>query len=168
MRRTTLHRTSVTALAAAALLLTGCGSQSQDAKTGSGSVSPSPASSSPSSPSATAPTAPSGTCAPQTQLTAADSGRTVCLGPGSTLRITLDGTKERPWKQISADGGALKAANPGFVIQPGDATAAFTAAAPGTVHLTSSRPMCAQPTGPGQVSCKGIQEWTVTVTVHAG
>ncbi len=75
------------------------------------------------------------------------------------------GTKARPWKPVTAHGGALQAINAGFVIQPGDATAAYRAVAPGTVKLSSSRPLCAEPTGSGQFSCKGIQEWTVTVTV---
>lgn len=171
MRRTTLHRTSAAAVAAAALLLAGCGSQDGGGGTGSGSLSPSPAQSSthsqPQSPSPSQSPAPSGSggsCAPRTQLDAGDNGRTVCLAKGQTLRLTLDGTKERPWKPVTADGGALKAANPGFVIQPGDAVAAFQAVAPGTAHLTSSRPLCASRSG--QMSCKGIQGWTVTVEVH--
>jgi hypothetical protein len=64
-----------------------------------------------------------------------------------------------------ASGSALKGINAGFVILPGQATAAYQAVATGTEKLTSSRPLCAEPTAPGQVSCKGIQEWTVTVNV---
>ncbi|KUN01439.1 hypothetical protein AQI95_31455 [Streptomyces yokosukanensis] len=150
MRRTT---TSL-ALAAAALLLAGCGSNSGSDSAGGGKVSPS------------APSAPaSGGCAADVQLKAADGGRTVCVEKGGEVRLTLDGTKSRPWKPVMASGTALRGINAGFVIQPGDAGAAYHAVADGTVKLTSSRPLCAQPTAPGQVSCKGIQDWTVTVTV---
>ncbi|EST25652.1 hypothetical protein [Streptomyces roseochromogenus] len=154
MRRTT---TSL-ALAAAALLLAGCGSQSGSDNAGGSKVSPS--ASSPSS-------APSkGGCAPQVELKAADSSRTVCVAKGGEVRLTLKGTKSRPWKPVMVSGSALKGINAGFVLQPGDATAAYHAVAAGTVKLTSSRPLCAEPTAPGQVSCKGIQEWTVTVNVR--
>ncbi|MET8947770.1 hypothetical protein ABZX30_30585 [Streptomyces sp. NPDC004542] len=182
MRRTTLHRTSVAAAAAAALLLVGCGSQGGGGGTGSDSVPPSPSqtptptptppptpsdsasqSTSPSNPPS-APSSPAGSCTPRTQLDATDNGRTVCLARGQVLRLTLDGTKDRPWKPVAAEGGAVRAANPGFVIQPGDAVAAFEGVTPGTARLTSSRPLCAS--RPGQVSCKGIEGWTVTVEVR--
>ncbi|MFF4400166.1 hypothetical protein [Streptomyces sp. NPDC001480] len=186
MPRTTLHRTFAVAATAAALLLAGCGSQDGGGKAG-GSVSPSQSqspphsqsptpsptptpsdsasqSTSPSAPPSPSPTGPAGSCTPRTQLDATDNGRTVCLAKGQVLRLTLDGTKSRPWKPVAAEGGALKATNPGFVIQPGDAVAAFEAVAPGTAHLTSSRPLCAS--RPGQLSCKGIQDWKVTVEVR--
>ncbi|MFF9173720.1 hypothetical protein [Streptomyces sp. NPDC014793] len=155
-----MRRTTTLALAAAGLLLAGCGSQSggdggDDTGGGSGKVSPS-ASGSPSS----------GTCVSHAELTAADNGHTVCLTKGGELRLTLDGTKDRPWKPVAASGPALEAINSGFVIQPGDATAAYRAKAAGTTKLTSSRPMCPEPTASGQVSCKGVQEWAVTVTVR--
>ncbi|MFF7351849.1 MULTISPECIES: hypothetical protein [Streptomyces] len=151
MRRTT---TSL-ALAAAALLLAGCGSHS-GTDTGSAGKPSAPASSAPGK----------GGCAALVQLKAADSGRTVCVAKGGEVRLALDGTKSRPWKPVAAAGTGLKGINAGFVIQPGQATAAYQAVAPGTVKLTSSRPLCAQPTASGQVSCKGIQEWTVTVNVR--
>ncbi|WP_330458083.1 hypothetical protein OIB37_14960 [Streptomyces sp. NBC_00820] len=187
MRRTT---PTATALAAAALLLAGCGSTGgADARGGGGTVSPSaptpspspsatspaPSPSSSSSSSPASPAAPSssatppstgGGCSGHAELTAADNGRTVCLTKGGELRLTLDGTKGRPWKPVAASGGALRAINGGIVLLPGDATAAYQAAASGTAHLTSSRPLCAQPTAPGQVSCKGIQDWAVTVRVR--
>ncbi|MER6977524.1 hypothetical protein ABT317_11005 [Streptomyces carpinensis] len=71
--------------------------------------------------------------------------------------------EDRPWTPVKATGTALKGADAGIVIMPGDALAAYTAVAPGTARLTSSRPLCA--TGPGKISCQGIQEWTVTVRV---
>ncbi|MEU6090602.1 hypothetical protein ABZ865_28100 [Streptomyces sp. NPDC047085] len=154
-----MRRTTPLALAAAALLLAGCGSQSGggpgSGTDDNGKVSPSPS----------ATTSEGGACVSHAELTAADNGRTVCLTLGGELRLTLDGTKSRPWKPVMTSGTALEAINAGFVIQPGDATAAYKAVHPGTAKLTSSRPLCAEPTAPGQVSCEGIQEWTVTVTV---
>ncbi|MGW0879547.1 hypothetical protein [Streptomyces sp. NPDC002671] len=154
-----MRRTTPIALAAAALLLTACGSQSGGGDSGSNdNVSPSAPTRSPN------PTA--GACTSRLELTAADNGRTVCLVKGGELRLTLDGTKERPWKPVSLTGTALEAINAGLVLLPGDASAAYRAVAAGKAELTSSRPLCAEPTAPGQMSCKGIQEWKVTVTVR--
>ncbi|WP_055495252.1 hypothetical protein [Streptomyces sp. TP-A0356] len=183
MRRTTPHRTTTTVVAVAAtLLLAGCGSQGGAGAAGSGSVSPSASASGPASgapsgspsltpsqPSSVPPSgAPSGTtsgtaCAPQVQLTAADTGRVVCLTTGGRISLTLEGTRDRPWTSVRASGSALRATNAGIAVQPGNATAAFDAVAPGTARLTSTRPLCTK--RPGQRSCLGIQEWTVTVTV---
>lgn len=160
-----MRRTTPLAIAAAALLLAACGSQSDGTggRGGNDKVSPS---SSP-TPSASPTASPGGTgCVTHLELTASDTGRTVCLTKGGELRLTLDGTRARPWKPVEASGPALKAINAGFVIQPGDATAAYQASTSGTTELTSSRPLCATPTAPGQVSCKGLQEWTVTVRVR--
>ena len=183
MRRTTLKRTTAVAVSAAALLLAGCGANSGGGAGGSSGVSPSgsptaspspsssvpPSSSSsvpPSAPGSTAPSAsrPSGGCTTRLELTAADTGRTVCLTKGGQVRLTLDGTKDRPWSPVKVTGSALKATNAGIVIQPGDATAAYDAVAPGTARLTSTRPLCAKQ--PGQNMCMGIQQWSVTVTVE--
>ncbi|MEU9379680.1 hypothetical protein AB0D38_01180 [Streptomyces sp. NPDC048279] len=162
MRRTTVHRASLAA--ATLLLLAGCGSQSGSTDQGSGTVSSSPSPGGPAaSPSQSGST---GGCTPATsELTAADDRATVCVAVGGTLRLTLDGTEQRPWKAVTVSGDALRATNGGIVLQPGDASAAYTAVASGTVTLTSSRPLCAEPTAPGGVSCKGIQEWQVTVRV---
>ncbi|BBC95750.1 hypothetical protein ACFY2H_25310 [Streptomyces griseofuscus] len=144
-----MRRTTLLALAATPLLLAGCGTHSSSSA--SQKVSPVPG---------------GPVCRNDVRLTAADSGRTVCVAKGGEVRLSLGGTKERPWKPVTVTGGALKAINSGLVIRPGNAEAAYHASAPGTGKLTSSRPMCA--TAPGQMSCKGIQEWTVTVTVKSG
>ncbi|WBO66040.1 hypothetical protein [Streptomyces camelliae] len=157
MRRST---TSLAALAGAVLLLAGCGS-----KSGSGTHPGSAGQVSPPAPSASASASAPGGCPATVELKAADTGRTVCVAKGGEVRLTLDGTKSRPWKPVMASGTALKGINAGFVVQPGNATAAYQAVATGTEKLTSSRPLCAKPTKPGGVSCMGIQEWTVTVTV---
>ena len=169
MRRTTPQRTTVVAVAAAALLLAGCGTQSGGGAGGSGSVSPSgspTASSSAPAPGSTAPSASGspGGCTTRLELTAADRGRTVCVTKGGQIRLTLDGTRDRPWSPVKVTGGALNATNSGIVIQPGDAVAAYDAVAPGTARLTSTRPLCAK--HPGQKMCMGIQQWSVTVTVE--
>ena len=149
MRRTTHHR--ILALTALPLLLAGCGTQSGGDAGGSGTVSPSPT------------TTRQGCGTAPAELGAADTGRTFCLTTGGVLRLTLDGTADRPWAPVTVKGTGLQATNSGIVLQAGDASSAFKAVSAGTTHLTSSRPLCA--TKPGQVSCKGLQEWTVTVVV---
>ncbi|MFI8346711.1 hypothetical protein [Streptomyces sp. NPDC085596] len=146
MRRTTSRALAATALL---LLLVGCGGESTPSASARPSAVPSR----------------SGGCADQVRLTSAAAGKTVCLERGGELRLTLDGTKSRAWEPVRVSGDALTAINTGIVLQPGDATAAYRAAATGTVHLTSSRPLCARPTTPGGVSCKGIQEFRVTVRI---
>ncbi|MBV2354402.1 hypothetical protein KUM39_08495 [Streptomyces sp. J2-1] len=140
--------TTFTALAAAALLLTGCGAGTGSADKGAPKAPPSHS---------------TGTCASHVELTAADNGHTVCVTRGGEVRLTLDGTKDRPWAGPTVTGGSLTAINAGLVLRPGDATAAYSAQAPGTSTLTSSRPLCAQK--PGEMSCKGLQSWTATVRV---
>ncbi|MEU6007791.1 hypothetical protein [Streptomyces sp. NPDC047453] len=162
MRRSTLHGTTVTA-AAVTLLLVGCGAQHDGAGSGKDGTPtrPTTAPASPSGPASPTGTAPG--CTDRAELTAADSGRTLCLTVGGQVRLTLDGTKDRPWAPVRSSGTALRAANAGIVILPGDAVAAFDAVTPGTARLTSARPLCA--TGPGRIACQGIQQWTVTVRV---
>ncbi|MGW1257816.1 hypothetical protein ACWD5Q_22150 [Streptomyces sp. NPDC002513] len=178
MRRTTPHGTITTPLvaAAAALLLAGCGGQGSGV-TGAGGAPSRPPSASPSAspsappsvpPSKAAPVPPSPTatgpeCAPEVRLTAADTGHAVCLTGGGRLRLTLAGSKDRPWSPVTVMGGALKAVNAGIGSAPGDTIAAFDAVAPGTARLTATRPLCAK--HPGQMSCLGIERWTVTVMV---
>ncbi|MFC8674698.1 hypothetical protein ACFUEN_18730 [Streptomyces griseorubiginosus] len=156
MRRTT-HRTTL-ALAALTLLAgAGCGTQAGSDGGGAATVSPPP----PSSASPSASSSPGCTSVPE--LGASDSGARVCLAVGDTVRLSLDGTKSRPWSPVTVEGTGLEPVNSGFVLQPGDANAAYRAVSAGQVRLTSSRPLCATETG--KVSCKGIQEWRVTVVI---
>ena len=159
--RPTTHRTAL-ASAALTLLLAGCGTQAGSEGGGSDTVSP-PPSSSPSSPSPSSPSPSSPDCTSASELDAADSGSTVCLAVGDTIRISLDGTKSRPWKPVAVDGSGLEATNSGIVLLPGDASSAYKAVSAGQVRLSSQRPLCATETG--RVSCKGIQEWWVAVLV---
>ena len=158
MRRSTPHTTL--AVAAIALVLAGCGGRSGSGAGASGTVSSSPTSTRTTSP--TPATSPPG-CTAAATLGARDSGRTVCLAVGDTIRISLDGTAKRPWKPVTVSGSGLQAVNSGFVLQPGDASAAFKAVSDGRTRLRSTRPLCATQTG--RVSCLGIQEWWVTVLV---
>ncbi|MDQ0599033.1 uncharacterized protein YceK [Streptomyces canus] len=137
----------IATLAVTVLLLAGCGTQTGGDRGDSGdSVSPSPSG-----------------CTSVPELHAADNGRTVCLAVGGTLRVALDGAKNRPWTPVTAEGSGLKAANSGIVLLPGDANAAFEAVSAGRTKLSSSRPLCAAETG--KVSCKGLQDWSVTVVI---
>ncbi|MDX3456669.1 hypothetical protein PV396_32770 [Streptomyces sp. ME02-8801-2C] len=172
MRRTTRrhtirrHTTPALSVLALAIALAGCADPTDSGKGGGISVSPSsPTSASPSASASpkTSPTPGSTDCSPTATLGARDSGRTVCLAVGDTVRISLDGTSERPWKPLTASGSGLKAANSGIVLRTGDASAAFEAVSAGRTRLESTRPLCA--TGPDRVSCRGIQEWWVTVVV---
>ncbi|MGW3635762.1 hypothetical protein ACWD7F_37560 [Streptomyces sp. NPDC005122] len=153
MRPTNPHPVhALAALAALTLLLAGCGTQSGGDDPGGGGTVP---------PSSTK--HPQGCDTPPAELGTADAGRTYCLATGGELRLSLDGTADRPWTPVKADGNGLEATNSGIVLRAGDASAAFRAVSAGTVRLTSSRPLCA--TEPHRVSCKGLQEWTVTVRV---
>ncbi|WP_328679175.1 hypothetical protein [Streptomyces sp. NBC_00343] len=140
------------AVATLALALTGCGDTKSD--TGSGSVSPS---------SSPTPSKSRSACTAKETLAATDTNGTFCVTTGNTVRILLDGTTTRPWAPVKTVGSGLKATNSGILIRPGDASNAYQAVSAGTVKLTSSRPLCA--TAPHKISCKGIQEWSVTVVV---
>ncbi|TQJ89880.1 hypothetical protein [Streptomyces sp. SLBN-31] len=158
MRRSIPH--TALAVTALALALAGCGGGTDSGKGGdSGTVSSSPTP----APTTPTPSASATGCAPAATLDAGDSGRTVCLSVGDTVRISLDGTTKRPWKPVTVSGSGLQAVNSGFVLQPGDASAAFKAVSDGRTRLESTRPLCATQTG--RVSCLGIQEWWVTVVV---
>ncbi|MER7924967.1 MULTISPECIES: hypothetical protein [unclassified Streptomyces] len=139
------------AVATLALALTGCGTKSD---TGSSTVSPS---------SSPTPSKSRAACTAKETLAATDTNGTFCLTTGNTVRILLDGTTTRPWAPVKTVGTGLKATNSGILIRPGDASNAYEAVSAGTVKLTSSRPLCA--TAPHKISCKGIQEWSVTVVV---
>ncbi|WP_327697595.1 hypothetical protein [Streptomyces sp. NBC_00459] len=146
MCRTTRRRTTLALVAfTLALTVAGCADRTDSGKDG-GNSAPTPVG-----------------CTAVTTLGARDSGRTVCLAVGDTVRISLDGTSERPWKPVTLSGPGLTATNSGLVLPPGDASAAFKAVSAGRTRLESTRPLCAARTG--QVSCRGIQEWRVTVVV---
>ncbi|WP_405470364.1 hypothetical protein [Streptomyces canus] len=149
-------RKTILALATLTLLLAGCGTEAGNGKGGAGDRV------SPSSPAPT-PTPTATGCTTRAELGATDSGDTVCLAVGDTIRISLDGTKSRPWKPVAVVGSGLEATNSGIVLLPGDASSAYKAVSAGQVRLSSQRPLCATDTG--RVSCKGIQEWWVAVEV---
>jgi hypothetical protein len=153
------------AVAGSALfLLSACGTQNGKG-TDVGAPAPAPSSSS-SSPAASGGTPASTGCTARATLTTTANRDTVCVTEGGRIDITLDGTTDRPWAPVEITGSALTPTNAGIAIQNGDAVAAYKAESPGKVTLTSSRPLCAK-AKPGQMSCKGLQVWTVTVTVKA-
>lgn len=159
-----MRHTTVTAVAAAALLLTGCGAQSGRPADGSPSASPS----STGTPGPGGGSGTAGACATEVELTVRDTGRVVCVTTGGTVRVTLDGTPDRPWAPVTSEGAALTPTNAGIGAPRGDAIAAYRATAPGTAHLNSTQPLCATPTAPGQVACLGLRQWAVTVRVANG
>jgi hypothetical protein len=158
MRRISPHIPLAVA-GSALLLLTGCGTQTGTA--GAGSVAASPSSSSSSSPSGSATKA---GCTEEKALTAADNNSTVCVTKGGQVRLTLDGTADKPWAAVEASGSALTPVNAGIGAPAGDKVSAYRAASDGKVTLTSSRPMCAK-AKPGQMQCKALMTWMVTVVV---
>src|SRR5437870_4391294 len=104
MRRSIPHTTL--ALVALTLALAGCGHQADSGKGGgSNTVSSSPT---PTTRHTASPTPSPTGCAAASTLDAADSGHTVCLAVGDTLRISLDGTAKRPWKPVTASGSVLQ------------------------------------------------------------
>jgi hypothetical protein len=154
-----MRRTTTAAVAATAFLLAGCGATHPGGPGATGSTGSTPVAGGTSS---------NRSCTAEAVLTAADTGRTLCVTAGGTIRVTLDGTPDRPWSPVTADGGALTPINAGIGAPRGDTIAAYRATAPGTARLTSSQPLCASPTAPGQVACLGLREWTVTVRVANG
>ena len=157
MRRISPHIPLAVA-GSALLLLTGCGTQTGTAGAGSVAASPSPSPSSPSS-SATKPG-----CTAEKALTAADNNSTVCVTKGGQVRLSLDGTADKPWAAVEVSGSALTPVNAGIGAPAGDKVSAYRAASDGKVTLTSSRPMCAK-AKPGQMQCKALMTWMVTVVV---
>ncbi|MDX2709689.1 hypothetical protein PV350_43815 [Streptomyces sp. PA03-6a] len=154
-----MRHTTAAVLAATALLLTGCGTQSGGPADGGRSSAPGATG------SAGSGAGTGGACVSEAALTTADTGRTVCLTAGGTVRVTLDGTPDRPWSPVTSEGGALTPTNAGIGAPRGDTIAAYRATASGTARLTATQPLCATPTAPDQVACLGLREWTVTVRV---
>jgi hypothetical protein len=154
MRRISPHIPLAVA-GSALLLLTGCGTQTGTA--GAGSVAASPSLSPSSSATKTG-------CKAEAALTAADNNSTVCVTKGGQIRLTLDGTADKPWAAVEASGSALTPVNAGIGAPAGDKVSAYRASSDGTVTLTSSRPMCAK-AKPGQMQCKALMTWMVTVVV---
>ena len=157
MRRISpLNRLVPLAVAGSALLLlTGCGTQTGTA--GAGSVAASPSLSPSSSATKTG-------CKAEAALTAADNNSTVCVTKGGQVRLSLDGTADKPWAAVEVSGSALTPVNAGVGAAAGDTVSAYRAASDGKVTLTSSRPMCAK-AKPGQMQCKALMTWMVTVVV---
>jgi hypothetical protein len=170
---------AVVLLAGVALAAAACGSQSASPPVTTGATSP-PVTTGPTSPPVTTgptippvttgPTMPPGTCArnarqaPPGPLTlgSRDSGTTFCLRVGQQVVVYLNGSAAHKWAPIHADSGALRPAGNGHLTLPLWVTgAAYTAVRPGTVHLTSARPVC---TG-RPARCDALIEFQVTLVI---
>lgn len=99
-------------------------------------------------------------------ITEADGGRSVCVTTGSTVAVVLHGSAGQPWAPVTGTGAALRAGAGGGSAEPAGTTSArFSAVAPGTATLTSSRPACPSPAA-GGVSCLARLGFQVTVVVR--
>jgi hypothetical protein len=108
---------------------------------------------------------PRGVRSPVRALTISSSaaGKTLCASIGEHVWVWLRGTPTARWAPIRADSGALAPAPDGrLALMAGVTAAAFTAAHPGTVHLTSARRGCA--TG-GTAGCATMTVFRVTLVI---
>lgn len=147
-------------LSAALAVVSGCARPAASAGPGAGNPGPV---ASPSTPACTNP--PTG----PVRVTEADSGRTVCLSPGTQLNVLLHGSADRRWAPLGAGLPELVGSPNGEgTLVVGVTGGFYKAASPGTVRLTSQRPACpGQVTGggsPGPGPC-AAQEFTLTVVV---
>ncbi|MGW1895135.1 hypothetical protein ACWCP6_33580 [Streptomyces sp. NPDC002004] len=138
------HLIAPVVLTTSVLLLAGCGTQKDKGSHPATSVS---------------------ACPRKATLTAADAGRTVCISPGTTIRLTLGGSPDRPWTPVKATGKGLKQVNAGIGAPHGNTIAAFQATTTGKAELTSSRPLCGKADKPGGTACHGMKRWAVKVEV---
>jgi len=84
------------------------------------------------------------------------------LRVGQQVMVYLHGSPARMWAPIHADSSGLHpAANGALMLQRGVTGAAFTAARPGTAHLTSARQVC---TG-RPVRCDAVITFHVTLVI---
>lgn len=136
-------RAALVVLAVSAILVAGCGARTP-----------------PSSPPEWIPSA----CQPPSQLTAADSGHTVCATVGAKFSVKLPDDGKGHWSALTSDSDAvdvlLLAGSPPISGTQAD----FVARHKGTAKITSSRPVCPS-TPPGGMSCKAMQAFSVTVVV---
>ena len=108
---------------------------------------------------------PRGIRAPERTLTISSSadGKALCASTGQHVWVWLRGTPAAKWTPIHADSGALVPAPDGrLALMVGVTAAAFTAAHPGVVHITSVRRGCA--TG-STAHCSAVTKFRVTLVI---
>jgi hypothetical protein len=166
-------------LAGIALATAACGSQAPSTSSGT------PASTAGASPTDTAGASPTGTGSPTgaaspaaagicgagvqpapqgntLTLGSSDNGTVFCLRVGQQVMVYLHGSPAQMWAPIRSDATVLRpAANGRLMLARGVTGAAFTAARPGTAHITSARPVCAGKS----VRCDALIAFRVTLVV---
>ena len=118
--------------------------------------------------SATVPSvsAPVAGCPATLLLNNADNGKTACVTRGGAVVVSLAGSPGQDWAPLQVSPSQVLTTVPTSVSGPPDLTyGSYTAAAAGTVEITSSRSACAPPS-PGSVACHALQSFRVTVTVR--
>jgi hypothetical protein len=101
----------------------------------------------------------------------ADNGRSFCLPQGGNVLVTLLGTPARMWSPVHASSAALAPrANGRLMLIRGATGAYFAAVRPGTVVLSSARPVCqatapATPAPSGAVTAPCMAELAFRVTI---
>lgn len=173
MRKSFLTAAGITA---AMVIMTGCGQPGANVAASSGSTPATPATSTATSTAAAPagglghscgpPTAPAGT---SLTLTSADSGKTYCVGLGTTVLVYLKGTLDRRWTPIRVSSSALRPAASGHLaLALGVTGASFVAARAGEAVISSTRPVCGSGTAsPGALSCDAIQGFRATVMISS-
>jgi hypothetical protein len=166
----------------ASAMTVACGQQQGTAGVTSASSSgvPSSAASPSASPSGTVPAACHG-AAPvpagrPLNVGNADNGKSFCLPKGGTVFVTLLGTPARMWSPVHASSAALAPrANGRLMLIRGATGAYFAAVRPGTVVLSSARPVCQSaasatpaPSGPVTVPCMAELAFRVTIVITGG
>jgi hypothetical protein len=91
-----------------------------------------------------------------------DNGSTFCLRVGQQVIVYLQGSPAHMWAPIRSDSSALRPApNGSLMLMRGVTGAAFTAARPGTAHISSARPVCIG----RSVRCDAMIAFHVTVVI---
>lgn len=91
-----------------------------------------------------------------------DNGSTFCLRVGQQVIVYLQGSPAHMWAPIRSDSSALRPApNGSLMLMRGVTGAAFTAARPGTAHISSARPVCIG----RSVRCDALIAFHVTVVI---
>ena len=147
-----------------ALATAGCGSRAPGTSAGgaasTGSATPTAAgSANPTAAVTCAKPAPPGSTL---TLGSRDNGSTYCLRVGQQVIVYLQGAPAHMWAPIRSDSSALRPApNGSLMLMRGVTGAAFTAARPGTAHISSARPVCIG----RSVRCDAMIAFHVTVVI---
>jgi type V secretory pathway adhesin AidA len=108
-------------------------------------------------------------------VTAADNGKTYCVGTGTVILVVLRGVPPQRWTAIHASSAALAPrADPRLMLMAGATGASFVAARPGSAAITSTRVPCHVPVSAGppvgdgpapSAQCGAVMVFKVTLGV---